>query len=136
MAVAGLSATRKVIWSLSYQAASVLPEGTVVVYTGQDMVGLPAGAGAAGVAGVVTDAGSVAVGDRADCQKSGIAIVLLAAGQTVTAGQELVVANASGHVKAFAAEAGCVIVGRAEQSFTAGANADPLMCTLILSYKP
>jgi hypothetical protein len=135
MAAIGLSATREVVWAQSYQAAASLPEGTVVVYTAQDTVGLPSGAGAAGVAGVVTDSGTVATGDRCNVQKAGIALVLLAAGQTVTIGQELVVANSSGHVKALAAETGCVIVGRSEQAFTAGSNADPIMCTLVLSYK-
>lgn len=134
----GLSSTREVVWSQAYQAevASIV-EGAVVIYSAatNGVVKLPAAAAAAGVAGVCMSAGSSAADDFLEVQKAGIAMVLLVASATVARGDLLIVANSSGHVKAWTNETACTIVGRSEVAKTAGAAAEMISCTLVMADK-
>jgi hypothetical protein len=139
MASIGLSATRMVVWAKSYEAeVGSIAEGAVVIHStaDDDKVKLPAAAGAPKVAGVCMSAGGPAIGERIEVQKAGQAVVLLAAGLSCVRGDELIVANSSGHVKVRAAETACVIVGRAEVAHTSGAAAEFIPCTLTLNYLP
>lgn len=132
----GLSATREVVWSKSYEdEVGSIVEGAVVIHSAADngKVKLPAAAAANKVAGVNMSAGSSSAGDRLDIQKAGVAIVNLAAGEVVARGQLLIVADSAGSVKAWTAETGCTIVGRSEQALTAGAAAAKISCTLLLN---
>src|ERR1041385_2708426 len=99
----GYSSTRWSGESKQYKCnTSGLKEGAVMVYdtsvAGQ-LVKAPAGAGATGVAGVLINAqpsGGTAVGDSVDLQISGIANVLLKAGQTVNVGDKVVIGGTDG----------------------------------------
>ncbi len=134
----GLSSTREVVWAQSYQdEVGSIAEGAVVIYSAatNGLVKLPAGAAAAGAAGVVMNAGSSTAGDFLDVQKAGIACVLLAATLTVARGDLLIVANSSGHVKVWTSETACTIIGRSEVAKTAGAAAEMISCTLVMADK-
>src|SRR5260221_115118 len=103
----GLASAREVVWSQSYQdEVGSIAEGAVVIYSAatNGLVKLPAAAAAPAVAGVKMNAGSSAAGDWLDIQKAGIASVLLVASATIARGDLLIVANSSGHVKAWTNE--------------------------------
>lgn len=134
----GLSSTREVVWSQNYQdEVGSIAEGAVVIYSAatNGLVKLPAGAAAPAVAGVNMSAGTSAVGDMLEVQKSGIAMVLLAASATVARGDLLITANSSGHVKAWTNETAVTIVGRSEVAKTAGGAAEMISCTLVMADK-
>lgn len=134
----GLASAREVVWSQGYQdEVGSIAEGAVVIYSAatNGLVKLPAAAAAAGVAGVNMNAGSSAVGDFLDIQKAGIACVLLAASAVVARGDLLIVANSSGHVKAWTSETAVTIVGRSEVAKTAGSAAEMITCTLVMADK-
>jgi hypothetical protein len=136
----GLSSAREVVWAQTYQdEVGSIVEGAVVIYSAatNGLVKLPGAAAAPGVAGVVMNAGTSTSGggDFLDVQKAGIACVLLVAAATVARGDLLIVANTSGHVKAWTNETACTIVGRSEVAKTAGAAAEMITCTLVMADK-
>lgn len=133
----GLSATRMDIFTKSYLAQSAIPEGAVVIHYvagTDDEVILPAAANAKLIAGVSVSAGTATAGtDRIAVQKLGQAPVLLGAGLSVVVGDELVIANSSGHVKKRqAGDADSQVIGVSEVTFTAGSNADLISAFLCI----
>ena len=117
---------------------SSLKEGAAVVYdssaSGQ-LVKAPAAAAAAGFAGLIADvlpSGGTTAGLDVNLQRDGLGLGLLKAGEAVTVGQELVIAGTDGSLRAFAvgSDDDCDIVGRAEQTKTAGATNEAILVNL------
>lgn len=133
MAQVGTGWTAVVPYTLAQTVYTAsLHGGAAVVWDSTNKgVKAPAGAEAIGFAGFITNqqpSGGTTSGDRVDLQNAGVAIGLLKAGESVTYGQRLVIADTDGSVKAYddAGDDNCSIVGIALATLTAGSQNDTL----------
>lgn len=133
MSLLNKAAETNVLYSENLLGEVAIAEGCVVVEgTADDAVKLPAGALASRIRGVSISAGtSNGTTEKVAVASIGICPVLLAATLTIARGDELVVANASGHVrKRVAADATGCVVGTSKVDRTAGATAEFITCSL------
>lgn len=111
-----------------YVYTTGLKEGACTVADSTNKgVKAPGGAAAAAFVGIITNAqtsSGTTSGDPVDIQISGVANVLLDAGQAVTYGEDVVISDTDGSVKAYANGSmdDCSIVGMALVTKTAGAS--------------
>ena len=138
MASIGTGAAAVVPFTLPYTVYSAsLQGGAAVVFDSSNFgVKAPAGAAALGFAGLIANQQSssgTASGDRVDIQIAGIGVGILDAGQTVTYGQELIISDTDGSLKAYAngSNDDCSVVGYALESKTAGASNESLLVQLV-----
>lgn len=105
-----------------------LKEGAAVVFDTGNGVKAPAGDAAKGFAGLITNvmpSGGSTAGMDVDLQRTGEGMGILVAGGSCARGDKLVIANASGHLRAYVhgTDADCDIVGEATMAITGGADA-------------
>lgn len=134
--LANLSAEDNWLFTESRLAEVAVAEGCVVVEgTANGNCKLPAGALASRAVGVSTSAGtSDGSTEKITIGVLGRGKVLLGATLTVAAGDELVISNASGHVrKRVAGDASGAVIGRALVGRTAGAAAEFISAFIQLS---
>lgn len=127
MSLNNLAAESNPLFIENLLAEVAVAEGCVVVEgTADDAVKLPAGAIASRVRGVSMSAGSSnGTTEKVAVCELGLCPVLLAATLTIARGDELVTANASGHVrKRVAGDASGCVVGTSRVDRTAGASAE------------
>lgn len=122
------------VFTLSKLSTATIAEGCAcaIVAGDGDTIGNVTGAEATSVFGIVTNAGGVVSGDRANVQILGRANVLLAASTSCQAGDELVTAAAAGTLKPKgAAVDGKRVVAIAEQDRSSNASAQMVPAILV-----
>lgn len=120
------------VLTINKRSPGTYAEGAVVKAstTDGDSFAAPADAGT-GLLGIVTNAGGVVSGDRANIQVLGVANCLMAASTTITAGDLVISAGTDGTVNSRVAETTVDVIGIAMATKTSGSSDTCLIPVLL-----